>query len=164
VPKLISRFLFAGVAMLLVSGTASASPIFATLTVGSGDSGFILTADLPGPGGNSISFAALDPNGAFFPLTASLTGTEITLGLATDAGGAIVTTAAQAVAALNASPAISSLVTAALIGNGSGIVAPFSTTNLSGGAVTTAPEPASLILFSTGALGFLISARRRRRA
>ena len=161
-PKLISRFLFAVVAMLLVSGTASASPIFATLTVGSGDSGFILTADLAGPGGNSISFAALNPGGAFFPLTASLAGTEISLGLGTGAGGALVTTAAQAVDALNASPAISSLVTATLIGNGSGIVAPFERTNLSGGAVTAAPEPASLILFGSGALGFLISARRRR--
>ena len=162
-PKLISRFLFAVVAMLLVSGTASASPIFATLTVGSGDSGFILIADLPGPDGNSISFAALDPGGSFFPLTTILTGTEITLGLATDAGGAVVTTAAQAVAALNANVAISSLVTATLIGNGSEIVGPFPRTNLSGGAVTTAPEPAGLLLFGSGALGLLISARRRRR-
>ena len=161
-PKLMSRFLFAVVA-ILVSGTASASPIFATLTVGSGDSGFILTADLAGPGGNAISFAALDPGGSNAPLTVSLTGNAITLGLGTGAGGVIVTTAADAVGALNAHFPLSSLVTATLIGNGTGIVAPFERTNLSGGAVTTAPEPASLILFGSGALGFLISARRRRR-
>lgn len=160
--KLISRCLFAVVAILLVSGTASASPIFATLTVGSGDSGFILTADLAGPDGNLISFGALDPNVSNAPLSVSLAGTEISLGLATDVNGAVVTTAAQAVAALNAAPSTSFLVTASLIGNGTGIVAPFSRTNLSGGEVTTAPEPASLILFGSGALGFLISARRRR--
>ncbi|HMQ32238.1 MAG TPA: M14 family zinc carboxypeptidase [Chloroflexaceae bacterium] len=63
-------------------------------------------------GGNSVQAEFLNPGAASQPLTVSVTGSRITVRLGTSATGAINSTAAQVVAALNASPAASALVTA----------------------------------------------------
>ncbi len=54
-------------------------------------------------GGNAISVTLADPGTADAPLAVTVTGTEITVALATDAAGALVSTAAEVAAALNAS-------------------------------------------------------------
>jgi hypothetical protein len=76
-------------------------------------------------GGNDVTIAAVDPGRPNSPLTVSVSGTDITVSLATDFFGGLATTAAEVVAALNASPAASSLVFAYTFrGNaGAGIVA-----------------------------------------
>lgn len=151
------------VGMLLNSGQAKADTIPATLTVGLGDSAFLLTSKLSGVAGNSISFELLDPHFGFSPLSVSVSGDFISVVLATDSGGAFSSTAAQVVAAINASAAASSLVTATLIGNGSGIVSPLTKTNLSGGSdVAAVPEPASLLMLGGGVLGLGISRKKWR--
>lgn len=76
-------------------------------------------------GGNGITVATVDPGVADSPLSVSVTGTAITVSLATNAAGAPSSTAAQVVAAINASPAASAIVQAYTYrGNtGTGVVA-----------------------------------------
>lgn len=74
--------------------------------------------------GNEILIIYSDPSANNASLSVSVTGRTITMHLATGAGGAITTTAAQIKAAIEASPAASALVTVvnAPGSNGSGIV------------------------------------------
>ncbi len=65
-------------------------------------------------GGNNLSARLVDPGAANAPLTTSLTGNAISVSLATDAAGAITSTAAQVVDALNANAQIADVVTASL--------------------------------------------------
>lgn len=76
-------------------------------------------------GGNGITVSAVNPGTPNSPLSVAVSGSAITVSLATNASGALTTTAAQAVAAINASPAASALVTAYTYrGNaGTGVVA-----------------------------------------
>ena len=84
-------------------------------------------------GGNDITVALVDPGAAFSPLSVTVTGNAISVSLATDGSGARVSTAAQVVAALNASSEASSLVHAHTYRNnaGAGVVQPQSATSLS---------------------------------
>jgi hypothetical protein len=84
-------------------------------------------------GGNDISAEFRNPGAPNSPLTVQVTGKAIVVTLATDAGGALASTAAQVVQAINASPAASALVVALTFrGNaGAGIVQPRFTVNLS---------------------------------
>lgn len=97
-------------------------------------------------GGNNISVAVLNPGTASQPLSVTVAGNDITVNLATDAAGATTSTAAQVVAALNASA--SSLIKAYTYrGNaGAGIVAPAARTMLTDGlhapaGVSREPQP-----------------------
>jgi len=76
-------------------------------------------------GGNDLTIRAVDPGVSDSLLSVGVSGDDITVGLATDASGALASTAAQVVAAINADPAASSLVFAYTYrGNaGSGVVA-----------------------------------------
>ncbi len=84
-------------------------------------------------GGNNIQAEILNPGVANSPLSVSLSGLRITVSLATDGTGALSSTAAQVVAAINANPGASALVTAyTWAGNaGAGIVQPRLLVNLS---------------------------------
>lgn len=87
-----------------------------------------------GTAGNSITIT-LANNGASKPLQVTVSGKNITVQLATDAGSAITSTAAQVIAAINNDHAASSLVVAAneSTSNGTGVVAAVAQTNLAGG-------------------------------
>jgi hypothetical protein len=108
----------------------AAQATFGTLTA----STFYVTSKAWGhEGGNEVTVALVDPAGASSPLTVAVAGSAITVTLATGSSGAVTSTAAQVVAALNGSPASASLVRAATYrGNaGSGVVAAAGTTRLS---------------------------------
>jgi Zinc carboxypeptidase/Chitobiase/beta-hexosaminidase C-terminal domain len=64
-------------------------------------------------GGNDLVLETRDPGAASSPLAVTVEGGTIAVSLATDATGAPTSTAAQVVAAINASPDASALVTAA---------------------------------------------------
>ncbi|GAA1181090.1 M14 family zinc carboxypeptidase [Ornithinimicrobium humiphilum] len=76
-------------------------------------------------GGNGIVVSTVNPGTANSPLNVSVSGKNITVSLATNASGAVTSTAAQVAAAINASPEASDLVTAYTYrGNaGTGVVA-----------------------------------------
>jgi hypothetical protein len=63
-------------------------------------------------GGNDLTTQLKDPGAASQPLAVTVAGNAITVTLATDAAGAITSTAAQIVSAINANPAASNLVVA----------------------------------------------------
>ena len=56
-------------------------------------------------GGNDVTIAYVDPGTANSPLSVTVADTDVTVSLATDASGALSSTAAQVVAAINASAA-----------------------------------------------------------
>ncbi|MEV4755894.1 M14 family zinc carboxypeptidase [Micromonospora sp. NPDC049559] len=103
-------------------------------------------------GGNDVSVALTQPAAAGAPLTVSVAGKAVTVNLATDAAGAVSSTAAQVVAALNAEPAAAALLTAATYrGNaGTGAVAAAPATRLSDNL--KAPESVSRKPFQMKAL------------
>ena len=65
-------------------------------------------------GGNSLTAQIVNPGAGDAPLSVAVTGNQIRVSAATDSAGAITSTAAQVVAAINADPAASSLVLASL--------------------------------------------------
>lgn len=93
-------------------------------------------------GGNDVSVALTSPGAANAPLSVAVVGSAITVSLATNASGAVTSTAAQVVAAINASPAASALVIAYTYrGNaGGGVVAATSAALTDG---LSAPETVS---------------------
>lgn len=92
-----------------------------------------LAAVTGGQAGNGISVRFVDPSAASQALAVSVSGSAITVSLATDGTGAITSTAAQVAAAINANPSASALVTATPEGAGTGVVDAVAQTNLSGG-------------------------------
>ncbi|MBY5162700.1 M14 family metallopeptidase [Salsipaludibacter albus] len=91
-------------------------------------------------GGNDLTIAYVAPGTANAPLSVSVSGDDITVSLATDGAGVVTSTAAQVVAALNASPSASDLVVAYTYrGNsGAGVVVPAGPAQLDDGL--DAPE------------------------
>jgi hypothetical protein len=92
-------------------------------------------------GGNDISVEIVDPGAGDRPLSVTVAGAAITVSLATDAGGAVTSTAAEVVAALNAEAG--SLIDAYTYrGNtGAGVVAAAPRTSLSDGLSAPATVP-----------------------
>ncbi len=86
-------------------------------------------------GGNQIQAEFLNPGAPNQPLTVAVNGNRITVWLATDATGALISTAAQVVAAINAHPEASALVTAYTYGGnaGTGVVVARSLVTLTDG-------------------------------
>ncbi|HSA49163.1 MAG TPA: M14 family metallopeptidase, partial [Yinghuangia sp.] len=84
-------------------------------------------------GGNDITAEFVDPLAPDSPLAVSVMGNDISVSLATDSAGALTSTAAQVIAAINAHPGASALVVALTYrGNaGGGIVVPRAKVNLS---------------------------------
>ncbi|GAB3060932.1 M14 family zinc carboxypeptidase [Intrasporangium mesophilum] len=83
-------------------------------------------------GGNDLSIALVNPGAASSPLSVSVTGKAVTVTLATNGSGALSSTAAQVVSAINANPSANALMVASTYrGNaGAGVVAAAASTRL----------------------------------
>jgi hypothetical protein len=124
-----------GYARLETSGDAAAQIAF--------------TAKAQGLAGHGITVALLDPSAADSPLSVSVMGNVITISLATNESGALTSTAAQVVGAVNASPAASVLVHATTAGGGAGVVNVLGATPLAPVVVEAGPfAPSYQTLFS----------------
>jgi hypothetical protein len=86
---------------------------------------------------NQITIAYLDPGANSIPLHVGVNGTDIKVTCATDGTGAITTTGAEVVAALNANAEIAALVTATDEGDGSGVINAVAKAILAGGVTAT---------------------------
>lgn len=108
----------------------------ATYTTATGVSNADLkyTAVANGTAGNSVTVAYVDPGAANQSLSVSVSGTAITVNLATNGGSAITSTGSLILAAIQASAAASALVTVALApaNTGAGVVIAIAATALSG--------------------------------
>jgi len=96
------------------------------------------SSSYPGTEGNAITVALVDPSANNAALSVSVTGTAITVSLATGVAGAIESTAAEVMAAIEGNAAASALVTVADTGTsaGTGVVAAVAASNLTGGAIS----------------------------
>lgn len=107
------------------------------------DNDIVYTAKAVGKGGNSIRVAYVVA-GANTPLTVVVAGNDITVNVATSAGSAATSTAAQVKAAVDGSAPAAALVSTAIApsNTGTGVVAAFALTNLTGGVDRTNIEGA----------------------
>lgn len=101
---------------------------YATLT----NQTLVYTAVTADTGGNSITIALVDPAGNDQALAVSVIASAISVSLATGPAGAITTTRAQLVAAINANAAAAALVSVA--GSGATAITALAATNLATGA------------------------------
>jgi len=130
-------------------GTApdSEAAVAASLTVGTGTSSLVFTADAAGVAGNNISVRIVKPNANSQALAVSITANAILISLATDNTGVATSTATLVKAALDANTTIAALVAVAISGGGAGVVAPVNTRYLTGGLDEAFPlnTPVALI-------------------
>lgn len=119
-----------------IAGAAQASLTTTLVTV---NSNLKFTAKALGTGGNSITVRYV-VSGNNTPLSVSVSTNDITVNVATGAGGAATSTASQVLSAVNASAPAFALVVASLApGNdGTGIVAAFPATALTAGTTGAA--------------------------
>lgn len=126
-------------AVIGIVGTAPNSQPEVKATLASGvvasNNAITFTSKLLGVLGNAISIKFVDPKANSAALSVSVSGQDITVNLATSAGGAITTTATLLMAAIAGNTAANALVSAASTGasTGAGVVAAQSMTYLSGG-------------------------------
>lgn len=102
-------------------------------------SGITYTAATAGTPGNAIRVRHVDPLAASAALAVTSTGNDVTVTLATDVDGNIISTAAEVAAAVTAEANAGALVTAAEEGPGTGVVAATGWQRLTGG--TDEPFP-----------------------
>ncbi|SDK67646.1 Phage tail sheath protein [Billgrantia gudaonensis] len=120
----------------LVATAPEATPgVTASLTVefAAANSGVTYTAANTGTDGNAIRVRYLDPGSTSATLAVTVSGNDITVTLATDAEGEIVSTAAEVATAVNGEADAAALVSAAEAGSGAGVVAATGWQRLSGG-------------------------------
>lgn len=98
------------------------------------------TARTGGTTGNSITVAFVDPGIADQTLFVSVTGTDITVNLATDSGLSITSTADDVAKAVNGDVDASALVYAEASGDGSTVVEAHAQASLTGGKDLNAPK------------------------
>lgn len=116
----------------LVGTAPNAQPaIAASVILGTGTSALTLTADTAGIAGNTLSIRLRNPGANSSALSVSLSGSAITVNLATDSSGVITSTPAAIKTALDANAPIAALVN--VTSGGAGVVKPTATTRLSGG-------------------------------
>ena len=106
-------------ATALSGGSVTTAAALATAFTGDGND-VTFTADAVGTAGNFITVAYANPGTPSALLDVTVTGTAITVSLATDAGSAISSTANDVVAAVNADGDAAPLVNAALAGGEGG--------------------------------------------
>lgn len=122
-----------------IIGTApnSTPDVKATLLTGvvASNNALTFTSKLVGAAGNAISVKLLNPNANNASLSVDVSGKAITVNLATGAGGALTSTAAQVKAAIEASTAANALVGVAntSTSTGAGTVTAVAQTYLAGG-------------------------------
>jgi hypothetical protein len=85
----------------VAKGGQVAGGVAATKTFGANNSKVKITAKAKGTAGNGIKFAILDPGGNDKPLEVTVVNNEIRVSAATSGAGAITSTAAQVIAAVN---------------------------------------------------------------
>lgn len=107
------------------------------------DNALTFTAVAYGVGGNSITIEYLDPSANDAVLSVDVVGSAISVNLATDSEGAITSTAADVLAAIEADVGADALVTVAintgdsgLADDGSGVVTALASAPMTGGAGT----------------------------
>ncbi len=115
-----------------ITTAGAAGPATLDTAIAGADNDLRFTAATTDGSGDSISITYVDPGAPSQPLSVSVDGRRIVVSLATDGGGAITSTAAQVMAAINADSDASALVSAALApdNDGTGVVAAMSETNL----------------------------------
>ena len=147
-------------ALVLSGAAAPASAARAALTINptGNENGLTFTAKAYGAAGNQISIAYTDPSANDAALSVSVSRFDITVSLATGVAGAIESTAAEVLAAIEASTAASALVGVTIYAadtggtdDGSGVVTAMAKTHLSGGAGTAVGTalPGSLYIDTT---------------
>lgn len=115
------------------------------------DADLTYTAVVFGEDGNDITVTHVDPSANNATLDVTVSGTDITVSLATDGGGLITSTAAQVKAAVNADPEASLLVLCEDENAGAGVVNAVVQTPLTGGVDVTAGEVGQVLFSSTEA-------------
>ena len=121
-----------------IVGTApdaeGATPAEVTIGNSAANTGIVYTATEAGTSGNNLRIRYVDPGTASATLEAALSGDDITVTLATDAEGAVNSTASEVLAAVNGiteTPVSASLLEGS---DGSGVVRARDFVSLSGGA------------------------------
>jgi hypothetical protein len=137
------RTMFTELYSMLSSGAGApvdAAKATKNLNPAGNDNGLTFTAVDFGDAGNDISIAYLDPAANDAELSVDVSGSAITVNLATGVAGAITSTAAEVLAAIEASVEASALVTVAIMttdagvaDDGSGVVTALAAANLVGG-------------------------------
>lgn len=114
------------------------------------NSAITFTAKTPGTAGNDISITITDPGTASQQLAVTVGGTgnkDITISLATDGEGDEVSTAAEVAEAVNGHSTAKNLVVATAHGDGDGVVATATKTQLEGGADSSATGAEGVLLY-----------------
>jgi hypothetical protein len=139
------------VSSLLIASITGGLPLasLTTALVGA-DNDMTFTSKIGGAGANAITVALVDPSGNNQALAVTVAELAISVSLATGVAGAITSTAAQVVAAINADATAKMLITAAVkTGDaGTGIVTALAATALAGGDASALTTP------SVDCLGF----------
>ncbi|TLN00363.1 hypothetical protein FDZ73_19665 [bacterium] len=119
----------------------------ATLAPAGVNNDIVFTAKTAGASG--ISVEILNPGAANQALKVTTVNNKISVSLATDAGSAITSTAAQVIAAVNNDPDASERVSVAnaAANDGTGVMAAVALTPLAGGAVSTGTAAEGVLLY-----------------
>lgn len=122
---------------LYCSDAANTAAVAASLTtaLAGANNDLKFTAKTAGTGGNAITVAYIDPSANDAVLAISVVGSAITVNLATSSEGAITSTAADILAAIEADEEASALVTVTNAGSdtGAGVVTALAAASLTGG-------------------------------
>ena len=112
--------------------TFKVQPVTVSAAEASAGAVVLTSKDWGHQGGDQVTAEIKNPGAANAPLSVAVTGKDIVVNLATNASGAATSTAAQVVAAINANPAASALVSATTYRNNAGaaIVQPRAKVNL----------------------------------
>lgn len=135
--------MFGGLLMTTAGAPADAVAATADVNPAGAENGLTFTAVKYGTDGNVIGVKYVDPGANDAALSVSVAGNEITISLATGEAGAITSTAAEVLAAINADPVAGRMVVASIYAadsgesdDGSGVVTAMARSGLSTGAGT----------------------------
>jgi hypothetical protein len=139
------------------------APASASLTTGvvASENAIVWTAEDAGTAGNDTRIQLRDPAGNTQTLSVDVDGDDVIVNLATDGAGAITSTAALVIAAVNEDNTASQKVGAANAAgsDGTGVVAAVALTNLAGGTAGTNAFPAGVAETAAAVAGDIIEVR-----